>query len=199
MSENLVEKKYAVPLKVGSSEPTFTIKDNKMVLSSGEIIEKQYIEKFMAGIDYLLNVKKPLELNKWESGLMHLMGVFWGIFLVSTFVKIVEGVTLIPYLTGLPGMAFVTLCCAAWIFYFMDEKVLIRKRRQYLQKTLPDNIDVDTLVAALYNRWSVNKTISKEKEMLRKAMIVMNKIYLTPGLKVLNEDLNNWYKNVKLK
>lgn len=105
------------------------------------------------------------------------------------------GSVVVPFLTGFLGVIPVMLAWSVSTFYFYDDTVIKRKRKQMCDDLLGE--DSDFVIAALYNNWSDKKTLSQEREVLGKATYRQDKIYLIGGLNILSEDLEKFLTKMK--
>lgn len=194
-----VEKKYAVPIKIGNDEPSYNIKDGFFTLSNGIVVEKEKLEEFLSNVEKIVAGNEEKKLNIKEKIYYHMLGVLIALYSMNMLVYFIEKVVLIKFLFGITGFVVLTLLVFGWIFYMWDDNTLIKKRKLALDKIIP-NVSSEMLLISLYNKWGMSKIVlTKEQEIMRKAMLRLNKMYLTPGLKMVETDMKKWLEITKLK
>lgn len=188
---NEIIKKYAQPIETNGVTPNFKIKDNNaIVLTSGKEISSETLEVFYWKLKDMVRNPKVFPLNFAEVLLSKLFIMVFSVWVILTGVQILGGAVVIPILTGFLGVIPVMLAWSASTFYFYDESVIKRKRKQVFDNILGE--DSDFVIAALYNNWSDKKTLTQEREVLGKATYKQDKIYLVGGLTILSEDLGKF-------
>lgn len=194
MANEIIDK-YAKSITINDITPNFTIRNKSVVLNSGTEIAAEKLEEFYWKLKELQGNPRQLPLNIWEKMLSKLFQLFLVVWVILTSVQILGGETPIPFLTGFLGVIPVMIAWAIPTFYFLDESIITRKRKEILEKVLEQ--DTDFLIAALYNNWGERKTLPQEREVLGKATFKQNKIYLIGGLQILSEDLLAFLKKMK--
>lgn len=188
---NEIIKKYAQPIEINGVTPNFKVKDNKaIVLTSGKEISSETLEVFYWKLKDMIRNPKAFPLNFAEILLSKLCVIVFGIWIILTGVQILGGEVVVPILTGFLGIIPIMLAWSASTFYFYDESVIKRKRKQMCNNILGE--DSDFVIAALYNNWSEKNTLTQEREVLGKATYKQDKIYLIGGLTILSEDLEKF-------
>lgn len=182
-----IMQKYGKKLEVNGVEPTLKLHKEKVVLSNEKEISSDALVKFLSKCQFFLKNPKEIKLTWWERACNNLVGIIFGVFVVNTLVFLIENIELIPWLSGWTGLFVVTVLLAGKIFYFMDEGVISEKRKKEFTEILGE--DSNFVIAALYNYWGEKKMLMKEREILGKATVIQDKIYLVGGLTILEQDL----------
>lgn len=190
-----IMQKYGKKLEINGVEPTLKLHKEKVILSNQKELSSDDLVKLLARCQFFLKNPKEMTLTWWEKAANNLVGIIFGLFIMNTLVFFLENIELIPWLSKWSGLFIVTVLLAGKIFYFMDEGVISEKRKKELTEILGE--DSNFVIAALYNYWGEKKMLMKEREILGKATVVQDKIYLVGGLTILEQDLKSFLERNK--